>query len=233
MKFYKCITYLCGLIAVIFLVASLSFHYTFGNCTEADFWINIFLAIFGSAVLSFATSLFTYFHEKRRVLESFMLHTNQIIHYLNKYQTSMNLEQKINFFLAYNDFDKTVWETDFRDIEFFYKNKTGDKKYIFDSIYQPIIKFNFAVNDYSRNFRYYIDGSYRNENVMLSYVSNLEQFLIVKTEIEVPIEYNDDGSVKSTTKIQGGSPRLVREILEQLYGHYYEIMYRKKKKKKK
>lgn len=232
MKLYKLITYWCGWFAGISLVISLSLHYIFGNCTEASFWINIFLAIFGSAVLSCATSLLTYFHEKRKELKSFMHHTKQIIHFLNKYQTSMSLEQKINFFLVYNDFDKTAWEDDFRNMDFFFQNKEGDKKYIYDSIYQPINVFSSAVAKYSWNFRWHMDGSGRNENVMLGFVNELEQYLITKTENEVPTEYNDDGSIKKVCKIQGESPRLVREIFEQLNGRYYEIMYGKGSKGK-
>lgn len=196
-----------------------------------NFWTNVSLALFGSAVLSFLTSLLTYFHEKRKTLEGFVYHTKQIVHFLNQYQESMSLEEKIKFFLAYNDFDKTAWDADYGNMDFFWRNKSGNRKYIFDSLYQPIIKFNSAVNNHSWHFKWHLDGSGRNENVMAKFVDELESYLIVKKEYEVPVEYNDDGSVKRVCKIQSVQSLLVRTILKELNGHYFEIMYGKKVKK--
>ena len=96
MRPYKRLTIICGIISLLSLAICLFLHY-FVLGDESDFWINICLAVFGSALLSALTSLVIYFHEKRSTLEGFMYHCKNILHVLNKYQDSMSLEEKMKF----------------------------------------------------------------------------------------------------------------------------------------
>ena len=77
MRPYKRLTIICGMISFFSLAICLCLHY-FAICDESDFWINVCLAVFGSALLSSLTSLVTYFHEKRSTLEGFMYHCKYI-----------------------------------------------------------------------------------------------------------------------------------------------------------
>ncbi len=107
MRPYKRLTVICGIISFLSLTLCLFLRY-FVICEEADFWINVCLAVFGSALLSALTSLVTYFHEKRSTLEGFMYHCKYLLHTLNKYQDSMSLEEKMKFYLDYHDIDKSA-----------------------------------------------------------------------------------------------------------------------------
>lgn len=73
MRAYKRLTVICGIMSLFSLIICLLLHY-FVPCDESGFWINICLAVFGSALLSALTSLVTYFHEKRSTLEGFVYH---------------------------------------------------------------------------------------------------------------------------------------------------------------
>ncbi len=87
---------------------------------------------FGSALLSALTSLITYFHEQRSTLDGFMYHCKYILHALNKYQDSMSLEEKMKFYLEYHDLDKSMWDADYGNMDFFAEKITGNRKYIYE-----------------------------------------------------------------------------------------------------
>ena len=71
MRPYKKLTIVCAIISLFSLALCLVLHYWMA-CEEAEFWINVCLALFGSAILTMLNSLVFYFHEKRTTLENFM-----------------------------------------------------------------------------------------------------------------------------------------------------------------
>jgi len=99
---YKKLTIICAVISVISLSICLCLYYCL-DCDGADFWVNVCLAVFGSALLTSLSSFVSYFHERRATLEGFMYHCKQMLHALNKYQDSMSLEEKMKFYLDYHD----------------------------------------------------------------------------------------------------------------------------------
>lgn len=230
MKAYKQLTIYGGIISFCSLIICLIFHY-FINGDEAAFWINVCLAIFGSALLSTFTSLIMYQYEKVKTLENFVYHTKQLLHIINKYQDNMSLDKKILFYLEYNDFDKSAWDTDYGNIDFFFERMTGDRLYIYNKVYCPILVFNKEVSERVPNFRWHLDKSGKNDAVMQQFVGKLETYLIDKRECEVPGQYDDDGKVISTCKMSCIVPKLEIEISQELNGRYYEIMYGKRKAK--
>ena len=84
MRVYKKLTLITTLLAGFAFAMAIIIHYCF-SCAEADFWVNVCLGIFGSAILTALTSVVSYHHEKRKTLEGFVYHTRQIISHLNKY----------------------------------------------------------------------------------------------------------------------------------------------------
>jgi hypothetical protein len=228
MRAYKRLTIYSVLISVCSLMICFILHYCFKG-DEAAFWINVCLALFGSAVLSLFTSLIMYQHEKIKTLEGFVYHTRQILHILNKYQESMSLDDKINFYLDYNDFDKSIWDADYGNMDFFFEHIIGNRKYIYKKIYNPISTFNNAVSNRIWNFRWHLDGSGRNNAVMQQFVDELEKYLIDKKEYEAPTKYDSSGNVIESCKMLGTSPKLETEISQELSRRYYVIMYGKRK----
>lgn len=230
MRPYKRLTIICGLVSFFSLTICLLLHY-FVICDESDFWINVCLAVFGSALLSALTSLITYFHEKRSTLEGFMYHCKYILHVLNKYQNSMSLEEKMKFYLDYHDLDKSVCDADYGNMDFFAEKITGNRKYIYEKIYLPILRFNQAVNNHVWHFRWYFDGSGKNEPVMEMFVEQLEQHLLYWNEKSIPTDYDEAGKPIAFCEVAMLESKLVREISQELDGEYYRIMHGKRRVK--
>ena len=133
MRAYKRMAKFSILIAIISLLIAILLNFCFA-IDKTGFWINVCLGLFGSATLTILTSVVSYFHEKRQTLENFVYHTRQILSYLNKYQESMSLEQKLKFYLDYHDLDKSAWDMDIGNMDFFSENKTHDFQYIYLSL---------------------------------------------------------------------------------------------------
>ena len=108
MRAYKKMTIISALIAILAFLGAVYMHYYF-PCDETEFWINVCLGLFGSAALTVLTSVVSYWHERIKTLENFLYHTRQLLSAANKYQEHMTLEQKIQFFLEYSEFDKIAW----------------------------------------------------------------------------------------------------------------------------
>lgn len=231
MRPYKNLTIICGTLSILSFLGCLVLHYWF-DCAEADFWVNVCLAIFGSALLSALAALVPYFHEKRTTLEGFMYQCRQILHTLNKYQITMPLEEKMKFFLDYHDLDKSAWDAAFGNMDFFFERITGHRKYIFQKIYTPIVQFNEAVNQHVWHFRWYFDGSGKNAPVMEMFVGQLECHLIYQDEQSIPTDYDKFGHPTAFREVTSVESKLVHEVSQELNGKYYDLMYGKRKTSK-
>lgn len=181
MRAYKRMAKFSILIAIISLLIAILLNFCFA-IDKTGFWINVCLGLFGSATLTILTSVVSYFHEKRQTLENFVYHTRQILSYLNKYQESMSLEQKLKFYLDYHDLDKSAWDMDIGNMDFFSENKTHDFQYIYTAIYKPILDFNRAVENHVWHFRWYLDGTGKNDTVMEKFLLELQEYLLEKNE---------------------------------------------------
>lgn len=92
---------------------------------------------------------------------------------------------------------------------------THDKAYIYQKIYKPILEFGSAVDNHVWHFRWYLDGSGKNERAMQRFTDELEKFLIEKTEHDM------------STAWDNVEPKLVLNVKTHLAGRCYEIMYGK------
>ncbi|MDO5445845.1 MAG: hypothetical protein Q4F31_09540 [Eubacteriales bacterium] len=232
MRIYKKLTIYTTVIAIISFTLATFFHYCFPG-DEADFWINVCLGIFGSAVLTAFTSIVSYFHERRKTLENFLYHTRQILTFANKYQEHMTLDEKLRFFLDYSEFDKTVWDTDFGNMDFFFERKNKYREYIYNNIYNPILDFSNAVANHVWHFRCHLDGSAKNERVMQTFVDELQSYLLKKEEKTIPTDINDNGDKTSCFRFISTESKLVHDVKVELAGRYYEILYGKRTANKK
>lgn len=227
MRAYKKMTIIATLIAIIALLVAIVLHYCC-PCYETEFWINVCLGLFGSAALTVLTSVVSYWHERIKTLENFLYHTRQLLSAANKYQEHMTLEQKIQFFLEYSEFDKIAWDADFGNIDFFFERITKDREYIYYSIYKPILDFNNAVANHVWHFRRHLDGSGKNDAVMQNFVSELQDYLLKIDEQDIPTEYDENGNATSFLPHKSTCPKLVLDVKKELRGRYYEILYGKK-----
>jgi hypothetical protein len=236
MSAYKKLIWIIGVLTITsFLLAC--WLYFGASFTGADFWTNVCLGVFGSALLTILSAISSYNYERRRTLEGFSSYTRYILDYLSKYQKNMSIEAKLKYFLNYHDIDKIAWDMEFGNIDFFLECKImeiffGDKfrsrKYIYDKIYRPICNFNNAVTNHVWHFRMYLDGSGKNEKVIQNFVTELEDYLIKVTEKDIPTEYDENCEPTAFCHCSYVESKIVREINSELAGRYYEILYGKR-----
>ena len=117
-------------------------------------------------------------------------------------------------------------------MDFFFENKNKNREYIFNTIYQPILQFSTAVSNHLWHFRWYLDGSGRNEKVMSDFIAELEKQLIILEEADVPTEFDENGKAISFCKVSSTKPKFVIDIQKELNGHYYDVMYNAKQDEK-
>lgn len=232
MRVYKILIIISAALAALSLGSAILLNYGFTNL-KLDFCVNVCLSIFGGAVLTILTSIVSYQYERHKILEGFFYHTKHLLAYLNKYNTNMPLEQKIHFFLDYHDLDRSAWDADFGEMDFFFEPFHKSREYIYDKIYNPILEFNAAVANYAWHFRWHIDGTVKNDRVMRNFVSKLEVFLIKTTKQEAPVEYDVEGNVVSTNFYTTVVPKLFFQIETELSGRFYDILYSKRKRRAK
>lgn len=173
MKNYVMVTRVTGVLSIIFFFSVIIIHYQFSP-KEVEILENICLAIFGSALLTCATSITTYITEKKNVLERFSYSTHYLLDKIKKYDVSWTTGSKIDFLLGYVDIDKSMWELQFNEIYFmndFCKKKIG---YISAQIYTPIQNFNKEIEIYKDYLRLYKDDDSEQANVN-EMISNIEK----------------------------------------------------------
>lgn len=210
-------------IIITFFITAISFLVAFylNFFTSFDpFWCNTLLGIFGSGLLTLITSIISYRIERRKTFEGFSYCTKIILHDLNKYQSSWNLEKKIDFFLEYHDVNHIDWDRYFGDFCFLFDFKRKHRKYIYAKIYEPILAVNQAINNHLWHFRWHKDGSGKNEKVMQIFVKEIES-LIIQTITETYPNGNDIQNITVTST----KNKLVSDIQQELNGEYYRLMY--------
>lgn len=207
MRAHKRTALICGMLSFMSLCISIYLFYTYDS-NEINFWINVCLAIFGSAFLASLTAIVSYFHEKRETLESFLYHSEKLLCKLKKYQHDFSVEEKIKFFLEYDDMDKSLWDSAFGNIDFLF-DMFGKKRWIYNKIYQPLNQFSQAVSERERHFRLYRNETESNMIVMEIFIKELETYLLEYKELKITVI----------------EKKLVRDVLGALYGEYFGIMY--------
>ena len=205
-------------LTIISFFIALTIHYLFEG-KEADFWCNISLAIFGSGLLTYISALLGYYSEKRHVMEGFSYATKNMLHFLNKYDRNQELDKKIDFFIEYEDLDKSQWDAWLGDIYFMYDPRKEKFGYIYQSLYKPLLDLNQVIEKHQFHFRWHKDGSGKNDEAMKIFISEIESFLVEETKNNI---MTDDGSEYEVASVRN---RIVYKELDERNGRYYDIMY--------
>lgn len=231
MRVYRKLVIINAAISFVFFVVALLLNYLI--CSDnVTFWIDICNAIFGGTILTVLTSVVSYYFERRKTLEGFLYQTRQILSFLSKYQNDMTLEEKLKFFIDYSELDKITWDTYYGDFDFFFEPLNKKRQYIYNKIYKPILDFNKAVTNHVWKFRSYFDGAEGKEKVMLIFVDELQNYLLVKEEKEIPCDWDENGKPVSFCRFSDIHSKLVLDVKKELAGHYYEILYGKRTAKR-
>ena len=230
MSIYKKTIGLTGLITILSFVVCLVLHYLFMS-EEAEFWCNVVLGIFSGALLTLLSSVIGYRVERKRVLENFFYYTNKILKQINQYQMNMTLEEKINFLLEYADSDKIEWDSCLGEIDFLFDFGKKNFKYIYNSIYKPLWELQVAIQKHYWHFKWYKDGTGKNDKVMEEFLKEIEPLILDREEMKTPIETDQNGKAIKYLTATAVTNRIVSSINKELTGKYYTLMYGKKAEK--
>lgn len=230
MSIYKKTIGLTGLITILSFVVCLVLHYLFMS-EEAEFWCNVVLGIFSGALLTLLSSVIGYRVERKRVLENFFYYTNKILKQINQYQMNMTLEEKIDLLLEYADSDKIEWDSCLGEIDFLFDFGKKNYKYIYNSIYKPLWELQVAIQKHYWHFKWYKDGTGKNDKVMEEFLKEIEPLILDREEMKTPIETDQNGKAIKYLTATAVTNRIVSSINKELTGKYYTLMYGKKAEK--
>ena len=230
MSIYKKTIGLTGLITILSFVVCLVLHYLFMS-EEAEFWCNVVLGIFSGALLTLLSSVIGYRVERKRVLENFFYYTNKILKQINQYQMNMTLEEKIDLLLEYADSDKIEWDSCLGEIDFLFDFGKKNYKYIYNSIYKPLWELQVAIQKHYWHFKWYKDGTGKNDKVMEEFLKEIEPLILDREEMKTPIETDQNGKAIKYLTATAVTNRIVSSINKELTGKYYKLMYGKKAEK--
>ena len=230
MSIYKKTIGLTGLITILSFVVCLVLHYLFMS-EEAEFWCNVVLGIFSGALLTLLSSVIGYRVERKRVLENFFYYTNKILKQINQYQMNMTLEEKIDLLLEYADSDKIEWDSCLGEIDFLFDFGKKNYKYIYNSIYKPLWELQVAIQKHYWHFKWYKDGTGKNDKVMEEFLKEIEPLILDREEMKTPIETDQNGKAIKYLTATAVTNRIVSSINKELTGKYYTLMYGEKAEK--
>ncbi len=154
---------------------------------------DIVLAIFGSSFVSLIISLIGYFTSRKDTLEDFYESVSKRLHYWTLYDPSDSIDKKCEFFINYYIKDFSDIGRAYSKIFFLFDFKHRSRNRIYDKIYQPCMNLNDSIVEHYWNFKWHIDGTGRNENVMNKYISEIENIMIdKKTGTDFIIQINEE-----------------------------------------
>lgn len=225
MKNYAISILVLGLLSIYSFDAVEFFHFfewLFDDVTQAQYWVNIFLAIFGSSFLALITSIIGYHTEKRKTMEAFYCTTSRLLKELMKYSADWEDLIKLDYIIKYNDVDKDQWGEQFASIYFVFRNKENTH-YIYDKIFSPLDKLNCWVSNEENQklYRIYIGGGTIPPYKLQYFIDEFEE--IVK---------NKKTYMKEGTRITSFDDEFCGTVKEELDKRYYKLMYGKSKSKK-
>ena len=177
MRNYAKATKITALISVFSMLVTIVLHHCW-KTKEGEFWCNFALAFLGSALLSFATSIIGYLAEKKKTLEGYYFSACEILNEISKYDTHWDNEKKMDFFLKCKDMNLCLWQEQLGSIYFI--NDLSKKKinYIFSCIHEPIQNYMKKIAIHEFHFRWHLDGTGKNDDVMDLFVAEVERTFI-------------------------------------------------------
>lgn len=210
MRIYKNTVIVMGVLTII----SFMLAFFLSGSEKFVFWCNVLLGVFGSSFITLVSAIIGYLVERRYIMQDFYDRTIKIVNYLNKYQDAKSLDEKIAFYILFLDTDMVDFNSAFSKMSFF---KSANQKYIHKNIYEPIVDFRKRIRTHEMHFRWHLDGTGRNNAVMLDFVKELESGFV--EEKERIINYN--GDEKRMPYIERV---LTEKILSELQRKYSDIM---------
>ena len=144
---------------------------------------------------------------------------------------NMTLEEKIDLLLEYADSDKIEWDSCLGEIDFLFDFGKKNYKYIYNSIYKPLWELQVAIQKHYWHFKWYKDGTGKNDKVMEEFLKEIEPLILDREEMKTPIETDQNGKAIKYLTATAVTNRIVSSTNKELTGKYYTLMYGKKAEK--
>ena len=206
------------IISVVALICSLVLQY-FG----LEYAANLLAGIFASGVLTIMISIINYRTERRKTLEQFYSYAKKAANNYNRFENDGDLERSIDSVLAMNDFDYIELDNAYGDMSFLFHDKKT-REYIFEKIYEPTLVLRKLISEKCFHFREYRKAFSGNSRVMRIFVDEVAVAIMSHQEMTSVNEHGVSIVMKTTHN------KAVEQLLEELDGHYYKIMYPRAKK---
>jgi len=205
---------------VIICVFSIIIAFIF-NKYNVGFWVNIFIGIFSSGVLALILSIIGYQIERMKTLEEFYTYVLKAIANFNRFENNGDPQYTMDIVLKINDFDYTALDMSYGNIDFMFANNTH-RKYIYDRIYKRVCNLKHIINDKSFHFKEYKKAINGNLPVMELFIKKIDEEIMARKREDIT---NEDGSV---CIVSSSYNKFNNEIMDELNGKYYKIMYGRK-----
>ncbi len=113
--------------------------------------------------------------------------------------------------MNYHDISKIECDCYYGDFSFIADFRGKNRRYIYEQIYTPILRVNQAINNHVWHFRYYKDGSGKNDKVLGKFIEEIEALFIETTISEIDTNEKGDPVTMTSTK-----NKIVHTIQEEL-----------------
>lgn len=174
MKNNKIAIYISTAISVVGVFAAYGF-----NNPQTEFVSNLFLGLFGSAIVSFAISIINYFTEKERAYYDFWVAGRRIIDRLSKYPCKGTLDEKVLALIRMNEIDYAYLDDAYSRFDFIFNKKK--KIALFETIYRPAMEIRTEIQRRANHADQYRRGK-EPEPIMKIHIEKFEKVFLIKTE---------------------------------------------------
>ncbi len=213
MKSQKYITIITSIVAVIALSLAIVYH-----CCGKEFESNILIGVFSSGFLAMLVSIVEYADKRKDSLEKFYSAAHAALHNVNQYRTDLELEVAIEKVLSICNYDYSDLDMAYGAICFFFRDKET-RKYIYDKIYEPILRLRKDLVEIHHHLSLYKDGVTNNETIVREMVNKV-------TNLIMDIDEFDSGVAEDTViQFRYAKNRFFEPIEKELNGRYWKIMY--------
>lgn len=204
--------------STVVLMSISLFAAIFLNQCGYEFYANLLSGIFASGVLTFLMSIIGYLTERKHILEKFYSYAQKAVSNLNQYEYDGDIDRTIEILLQMNRFDYQELDTAYGDMDFLFFDKKS-KKYIYTSIYNPIVEVRCLIAEKAFHFKEYRKVVNGNRKVMQHFICEIDQKIMERGEEDLVME--DGKKIQMSTTENG----LVLRLRRELSGRYFNIMY--------
>ena len=117
---------------------------------QGGFWTNVFLGVFGSALLGLITAIINYITERKNTIDAFYMHHIKAVNNFHRFQKNEfsadlgEINTPIEMILRMAEFDYFSLDEAYKNMSFLFYNQKK-RNQIFEQMYKPIVELREKV----------------------------------------------------------------------------------------